>query len=198
MYIAWVTQDVGVAKKGKRPSLKDIKKNLENVAKEFEREQQGRKRMTKCGLFLAPSTIPSAGLSWYAGRNYSVGDALLVEPGSGEAFLSISHTELLLKHHPILTNIERGEKSSYRASRHIQQSEELFLAYEHHPHSRLGEDHHLFRQIPTEKDYDLAAQIVEIEATTYALGEKSNSLVQGHKIPNRGKRDLSASGGKHL
>lgn len=35
--------------------------------------------VASCGVWLAPSTIPGAGLGMFAGKNYSVGDELLTD-----------------------------------------------------------------------------------------------------------------------
>eukprot|EP00545_Synedropsis_sp_CCMP1620_P000122 CAMPEP_0119012048 /NCGR_PEP_ID=MMETSP1176-20130426/6046_1 /TAXON_ID=265551 /ORGANISM="Synedropsis recta cf, Strain CCMP1620" /LENGTH=518 /DNA_ID=CAMNT_0006964949 /DNA_START=100 /DNA_END=1653 /DNA_ORIENTATION=- len=203
-FAAWSLGDVGKPpKKGEKRvlSIQDIRKELENVAVEYVREQEGRRRKTECGLFIAESTIPSVGISWYAGRNFDVGDLVMEEglplqpPVDGHDMLQ---QELIMKHHPFMVNVKRrdGTSGPFVATRPIEQGEELFLAFEAHPHSRLGDNHPIFHNIPSLGDYELAEEIfvMEVQTQIYSQGKKTIS----RNIPRRGLIDRSAGGDKAL
>jgi hypothetical protein len=194
--ITYVSKDVGKTspgdkgKRSQRPSMDDIKKLLVKTTEDFKREEKGRRRKTDCGLFLGDSTIPSAGLSWYAGRNFEPGDVVL-ETGT-ELQEGVFHNELFLKHHPFMVNIER-DQGQFRATRSIQQGEELFLPVLQHPHARLGVEHPLFRSIPTSKDYIMAEEIYRMEAEVQILGD--TALKQGPARLNMGMYERLAGRG---
>ena len=198
-YVAYISDDVGkpMSKEDRErlkhpPTVRDIKSALTEAVEGFKREEEGRRRKTDCGLFLADSTIPSAGLSWFAGRNFSVGD-LVLETGR-EIQEGILQNELNLKHHPVMVNIER-DQAEFRATRHIQQGEELFLDVAQHPHARLGADHALFHNVPTAKDYIVAEEIflMEAEVQLRASFKKKRPAARG----GAGGVDRSAGGGMY-
>lgn len=196
--VTYVSKDIGkvsnLEQKGKgsrRPSIDDVRKLLVKTTEDFKREEEGRRRSTDCGLFLGDSTIPSAGLSWYAGRNFQPGDIVL-DTGT-ELEEGVFHNELFLKHHPFMVNIER-DQGQFRAIRSIQQGEELFLPVLQHPHARLGVEHPLFHNIPTSKDYILAEEIFRMEADVQLLGEKP--LLHGPARLNMGNFERLAKRGK--
>jgi hypothetical protein len=101
-----------------------------------------------------------------------------------------------MKHHPYMFNVKRrdGASGPYVATRAIEPGEELFLPYESHPHSLLGEDHVLFHNIPLANDYELAEAIfiMEVQIQVYGTGKQHVT----RKIPRRGVIDRSAGGGK--
>jgi hypothetical protein len=75
LFIAHFASDVGTVST-KKSSLSTGKEALAKRAKErLERIEEGRR--AECGLFLAPSSIPDAGLSLFVGKNYSV-DSVVV------------------------------------------------------------------------------------------------------------------------
>ena len=194
--VAIVSNDIGrsytpeeLKRMKKKPSIKDVKDLLVKASAEYRRVEEGRRRKTECGLFLGESTIPSAGLSWYSGRDFEPGEVVLEKGDNiGE---DVFDNELFIKHHPFMVNVER-DQGQFRATRAIQQGEELFLSVMQHPHSRLGLEHPLFRNIPTEKDYRTAEDIFLIEADTLILNRpqkiKGNArLSMGPSNPKIGR-----------
>jgi hypothetical protein len=138
-----------------------------------------------CRLFLGESSIPSASLSWFAGKRYDVGDVIFSSPlkiknsedkdNEQECHfrtltpdvVQLHDHELFLKHHPTLANLEHRLNPSYPdhydyvAIRTISPGDELWIHVEHHPHRHLGVSHPYYRNIPTPKDYFLAELVVE-------------------------------------
>jgi hypothetical protein len=183
LFLAYVSRDIGRPQnipKGQRKryqkptSISQLKESLLHTAKDFQHEQEGRRRKTKCDLFLGESTIPSAGLSWYAGRSYHQGEPVLPfgkKLRYQQQFTDkIWHNELFLKHHPSVINIKRNLKDKvFLATRNIQAGEELFLSFNDHPQSVVGVDHPWFKNIPTIDDYTLAEKILLMEADNKIL-----------------------------
>ena len=197
--VAFLSNDVGrthtpeeLKKLKKKPSINDIKDLLVKASEEFKRVEEGRRRKTECGLFLGESTIPSAGLSWYSGRNFETGEVVL-DVGAKLLLEDVFENELFVKHHPFMVNIER-DQGRFRATRPIQTGEELFLSVMQHPHARLGVEHPLFHNIPTAKDYRIAEEIFLIEADTLILNRQQP--VSGIARLNTGHPNQSAGRGK--
>lgn len=185
-------EDIASGKAKKPKDLKAMRENLGQMLVAFQHEQEGRRRKTECGLFLAESTIPHAGLSWYAGRTTEPGE-LVLESGVPLQVdgVDLFDNDFLLKHHPGIINVERAQ-DGLRATQHIQAGEELFISFEQHPHSKLGDSHSLYSSVPTPNDYKLAEEVFDIEAEAHMLATINRKF--GPRIKKTA--DRSAGGGE--
>jgi hypothetical protein len=141
--------------------------------RQFEKTQASRPNVP-CALFASPSAIPGAGLGLFAGRDYAMGEIIPVFPeglqaaagaagllpipvndggfGSDGSFLWAPAHALLLKHHPLLANVngtlfvphDQGrrpttDKAAFEmtATQPIKAGTELFATLEAHPHGHL-------------------------------------------------------------
>jgi hypothetical protein len=142
-------------------------RTLLDKLKDLAMEAGQKRRKTLCNLFLYNGSIPGTGLSYFAGRDFEVGELLLEEFSSIPLEnMFVSPTAFVLKHHPLLSNVQGvlyyaasdlGAPSSFqlRASQPISVGDELFAQYDAALHNRS-----IFRHIPSIADYDLTAEIV--------------------------------------
>jgi hypothetical protein len=128
-------------------------------------EAAKKRRKEPCSLFLYTGSIPNTGLSYFAGRDYEAGELLLQDFSTfplGSKYASPS--ALVLKHHPVLTNVQgilyfndtnTGGSFQLRASKSIAVGDEIFVEYDASLHN-----HSVYNHIPCPSDYDMAAEIV--------------------------------------
>ena len=140
------------------------------------------RRTDTCDLFTTESAIPDSGMGLFAGKSYVAGD-IVVNHTSVLYPLSIEGLNnffvplhgFLIKHHPLLANVQGklisddlASSSTFelRATKSIAPGEELFVSFNEHPHGILtaktgGDfiDRYQFRKIPTKPDYELADEI---------------------------------------
>ena len=132
-------------------------------------------RNSHCSLFLHTGSIPNTGLGYFAGRNYTIGEIILEDYRtiplpvsaleSGSDYLYATPSALVLKHHPILYNIEgvlysnnendAASNLQIRASKAITEGDELFVEYDPVFHNNP-----MFNHIPTESHYHRVNEIV--------------------------------------
>jgi hypothetical protein len=165
------------------PILKAFDKMKDDLAKRFETKR----RVESCDIFLEASAIPGAGLSMFAGRNFSAGDLVLPEApmlwplslAGGDAVFLSSYA-FLLKHRPNMTNLE-GELATtdkdgdlkrfeLRATTTILEGDELFVPFDAHLHGQSS----LFEHIPTEEKYAKVRNIIDTIRSSYAKAAASN------------------------
>ena len=75
-----------------------------------------------CDIYLGPSSLPSSGWGFFAGKNYTEGESIQVEHESA----------VLLKPHSVLSNVKWDDSSVLVATRDIKGGEEFFLSWEDH------------------------------------------------------------------
>ena len=139
---------------------------LQNLAK----EAAGLRRKDQCSLFLHTGSIPNTGLSYFAGRNYTTGEIILEDyqtlpVNSDKGMMYSIPSALVLKHHPILYNIQgvlyyKNEKDvapnlQLRTSKAIKEGDELFVQYD--PSFHINS---IFNHIPTNSHYSRTKEIV--------------------------------------
>jgi hypothetical protein len=152
--------------------IQSLTEMLQNLAK----EAAGLRRKDQCSLFLHTGSIPNTGLGYFAGRNYTIGEIILEdyhtmpvhvsedENGNSNKIYAIP-SALVLKHHPILFNIEgvlyyhnendAAPKLQLRVSKAIKEGDELFVEYDPILH-----DNSIFNHIPTDSHYNRTKEIV--------------------------------------
>ena len=92
LWVAISTANVGKPKPKNKKGLKNMKKELSNIAKAYQKDMEGRRRSTECGIFLGSSSIPSAGISWFAGKLFQEGDVVVSFWGARfTVFLRVRH-----------------------------------------------------------------------------------------------------------
>lgn len=131
-------------------------------------EAAKKRRKAPCSLFLYNGSIPGTGLSYFAGRDFEIGELLIEELSSILLEnLFVAPAAFVLKHHPLLFNVEgvlyydasnAAAPSSFqlRASQPISVGDELFVLYDAVLHNRT-----IFRHNPMPSDYELTAEIVD-------------------------------------
>jgi hypothetical protein len=175
------------------PILKAFDKMKGDLAKRFE----GKRRVEPCDIFLEASAIPGAGLSIFAGRNFSTGDLVLEAPmllpvslADGDAVFLSSYA-FLLKHRPNMTNLQ-GELTTtdkdgdlkrfeLRATATIIEGDELFVPFDAHLHGQSS----LFEHIPTEEKYTTVRNIIDGIRSSYI------KLAAASKVGNKASVDPS-------
>jgi len=159
-----------------RAKLEKLKYAMEEKLKRnIERHEN---RLTGCNLFLADSSIPGAGLSLFAGKHYNTNDTVLTSNLAfklGEESRNLLEFGLILKHHPLLANLNGGiwrhdgdGMSELTASKEILPGHELFLSFNDHPGSTSQSK--LFSNIPQPEHYELADEIVKEEMKNQRRG----------------------------
>jgi hypothetical protein len=143
--------------------------SLADIIKKLAKEATGMRRKEPCSLFLYAASIPNTGLSYFAGRNYTVGEVIL------EDFLTLpfginknryaTPSALVLKHHPILFNVQGvlhhdnenkiASPFQLRVSKAITYGDEIFVEYDSTLH-----DASPFAHVPTISDYIKTKEIV--------------------------------------
>jgi hypothetical protein len=165
------------------PILKAFDKMKEDLAKRFE----AKRRVEPCDIFLDASAIPGAGLSMFAGRNFTAGDLVLLEApmllplslADGEAVFLSSYA-FLLKHRPNMTNLQ-GELTTtekdgnlkrfeLRATASILEGDELFVPFDALLHGQSS----LFEHIPTEEKYAAVRDIINTIRSSYLKAAAAN------------------------
>lgn len=162
---SWMKKDP----KDRSAVLLAFDKMKDDLVKRFE----AKRRTEPCDLFADASSIPGAGLTIFAGRNYSTGDLVMETPmlwpvslTDGDAVF-LSSWAFLLNHRPNMTNVqgqlatanEDTDLSQFelRASATIREGDELFLPFD----ARLHGQSSLFEHIPTEEKYATVRDIIE-------------------------------------
>lgn len=167
----------------RNPILKAFDKMKCDLAKRFE----AKRRVEPCDIFLEESAIPGAGLSLFAGRNFSTGDLVFGEAplllpvslADGDAVFLSSYA-FLLKHRPNMTNLH-GELTAIgkdgnlkrfelRATAAILEGDELFVPFDAHLHGQSP----LFEHIPTEEMYAAVRDIIDGIRNSYVKTEAAN------------------------
>jgi len=123
-------------------------------------------------------SIPGAGLSLFAGKHYNTNDTVLTSNLAfklGEESRNLLEFGLILKHHPLLANLNGGiwrhdgdGMSELTASKEILPGHELFLSFNDHPGSTSQSK--LFSNIPQPEHYELADEIVKEEMKNQRRG----------------------------
>ena len=76
--IAYATSGIGSTKElEKKKSVKQLQEDVRRSMEAAHVKEQARKRATECGLFLASSSIPGAGLGIFAGKRFEIGDEVV-------------------------------------------------------------------------------------------------------------------------
>jgi hypothetical protein len=126
-----------------------------------------KRRKAPCDLFLYNGSIPGTGLSYFAGRDFEIGDLLLEDVSYVPLEnIFVLPSAFVLKPHPLLANVqgilyhdasneEAPNSFQLRASQSIAVGDELFVQYDVILHNRS-----IFRHVPSVADYELTAEIV--------------------------------------
>lgn len=178
-----VTWGFADRKKDEGEDLTPSPSGMEELMKAMAVAAAKTRRKTPCDLFLDIGSIPGTGLSYFAGRDYERGDLLvedvwLLPMGNN---IHVSPSALMLKHHPLLANVQGTLHSHTSASagtfklhvsRPIAAGEELFVTYDAVLHK-----HAFYDRIPSAADYDLAGAIVAdaMRTVTDHKGKKQRS-----------------------
>jgi hypothetical protein len=163
-----MTSDYGHPKE--KTDEDDVKSSFDSMTamlKELAFNATKKRRKDQCALFLHTGSIPNTGLSYFAGRNYTIGEVLLIDDQTfpvGNLF--VTKSALVLKHHPILFNVQGilynmnndinlGHTMQFIVSKPITVGEEIFVEYNETLHS-----HSIYNHIPSLSDYNKTADIV--------------------------------------
>lgn len=159
-----------VSKKGEAKTLKPPANDPVAEALKTLAETLSSKRSEPCSVFVDRGSIPRLGMSFFAGEDFSTGDAVLSATAQQE-MVAFNHTfrvspfALVLKHHPVLFNVETVLYSSsdsgadplalqLTATREISAGEELFVQLDPLIHNMS-----FWSSIPLAEDYAAAYEI---------------------------------------
>jgi hypothetical protein len=163
-----MTADYGQPKKNAGDD--DVKSSFDSITemlKILAKNATMIRRKDQCALFLYTGSIPNTGLSYFAGRNYTIGEIILEDDQTfpvGDIYASKS--ALILKYHPKLFNVQgvlytkhneiNGDRTmQLRVSKPITVGDEIFVEYNDILHT-----HSIYNHIPSDSDYNQTAEIV--------------------------------------
>uniref|UniRef100_A0A7S3DT21 SET domain-containing protein n=1 Tax=Entomoneis paludosa TaxID=265537 RepID=A0A7S3DT21_9STRA len=207
-------RDQQESENSKIPLADSINKAADRITMSLMESSEKARRKDPCPLFMARSSIPSADQGLYAGQDYAVGDPIFETPwfiplsdrDNDEGY--VSSLALLVKFHPTLWNIDgavvkqanEGQDYVFRATRPIEEGDELFLPYEKHPayllqqNSNTADTAALFQQIPTLDDYNTADKVAQKVLLVSRQMEVAHSRKQKNAIRNMETSYLYALG----